>query len=126
MSRPEDTFDLQTVQDFFDHVYHDRGMVKWQGFYLSDHTSALKKQHVQTAQTYPEKPQQTLAVIGACLQQAYLTNQRVSLQLNERDQDDRLLPDLTGHVTGYYDTDIVLDGRQFIALNRIRHVTLGR
>lgn len=23
--------------------YHDRGMMKWQGFYLSEHTSAMKK-----------------------------------------------------------------------------------
>lgn len=34
-------FSNQRVQQFFDHDYHDRGMVKWQGLYLSDHTAAL-------------------------------------------------------------------------------------
>ncbi|TFZ24236.1 hypothetical protein E2P76_15695 [Lactiplantibacillus plantarum] len=40
-------FDLGTVKHFFDHDYHDRGMVKWQGFYLSDHTAALHQQAAQ-------------------------------------------------------------------------------
>ncbi|WP_173005340.1 hypothetical protein AAEX98_02805 [Lactobacillus helveticus] len=34
-------FDLGTVKHFFEHDYHDRGMMKWQGFYLSDHTATL-------------------------------------------------------------------------------------
>lgn len=36
--------DDQTVQNFFDYYYHDRGMLKWQGFMLSDHVSALRKE----------------------------------------------------------------------------------
>ncbi|MFT8882891.1 MAG: hypothetical protein ABF991_05625 [Liquorilactobacillus hordei] len=28
---------------FFRNFYQDRGMRKWQGFFLSDHTQALKK-----------------------------------------------------------------------------------
>ena len=28
---------------FFSHDYQDRGMVKWQGYYLSDHTEDVKK-----------------------------------------------------------------------------------
>ncbi len=31
------------VADFFANRYIDRGMRKWQGYYLSDHTAALKK-----------------------------------------------------------------------------------
>lgn len=37
--------DDKTVQNFFDYYYHDRGMLKWQGFMLSDHVSALRKEH---------------------------------------------------------------------------------
>lgn len=36
--------DDKTVQNFFDYYYHDRGMLKWQGFMLSDHVSALRKE----------------------------------------------------------------------------------
>lgn len=37
--------DDKKVQNFFDYYYHDRGMLKWQGFMLSDHVSALRKEH---------------------------------------------------------------------------------
>jgi len=124
MSKAKSSFDIQVVQEFFDHVYQDRGMVKWQGFYLSDHTSALKKQRAQQAQHYPEKPVQSLTVKTDYLQQAYLKNQPVSIQLNERDRDGHLLPDVVGLVTGYYETNIVLAGWQLIALDNIRHVEL--
>lgn len=31
------------AEDFFKNYYQDRGMLKWQGFFLSDHTAALSK-----------------------------------------------------------------------------------
>ena len=43
MNKNKKHFDMDVVNNFFEHDYHDRGMVKWQGFYLSDHTAALKK-----------------------------------------------------------------------------------
>ena len=45
-------FDLATVKHFFEHDYHDRGMMKWQGFYLSDHTAALNQQNQQLNEIY--------------------------------------------------------------------------
>lgn len=35
--------DERFAENFFKNYYHDRGMLKWQGFYLSDHLNALKK-----------------------------------------------------------------------------------
>ncbi|MCG0724137.1 DNA-directed RNA polymerase subunit beta [Lactiplantibacillus plantarum] len=49
-------FDLNIVNRFFRHDYHDRGLMKWQGFYLSDHTAALNQQKVHDQQQYPAKP----------------------------------------------------------------------
>ncbi|EPC51320.1 hypothetical protein Lpp48_09324, partial [Lacticaseibacillus paracasei subsp. paracasei Lpp48] len=40
------------VADFFANRYFDRGMRKWQGYYLSDHTAALKKQSKSEALVY--------------------------------------------------------------------------
>ncbi|AYF92174.1 hypothetical protein D7I45_01040 [Apilactobacillus bombintestini] len=34
----------EMVQNFFDYYYHDRGMIKWQGFMLSDHVSVIRKE----------------------------------------------------------------------------------
>lgn len=44
------------VADFFANRYFDRGMRKWQGYYLSDHTAALKKQSKSEALVYPRCP----------------------------------------------------------------------
>ncbi|WP_430751214.1 hypothetical protein [Lactiplantibacillus plantarum] len=49
----EKEFDLGIVKRFFEHDYHDRGLMKWQGFYLSDHTAALNQQKIQDKQQYP-------------------------------------------------------------------------
>ncbi|MBA1392647.1 hypothetical protein EQ500_01950 [Lactobacillus sp. XV13L] len=41
-------FDPNLVQQFLNE-YHDRGMLKWQGFYLSDHTAKLNQCEKQSA-----------------------------------------------------------------------------
>ncbi|CAM3268552.1 hypothetical protein PEAC54167_06430 [Pediococcus acidilactici] len=38
-----DRFTEADVQEFFDYYYVDRGIIKWQGYYLSDHLNALKR-----------------------------------------------------------------------------------
>lgn len=36
--------EAETVADrFFKYYYHDRGKMKWAGFFLSEHTAALRK-----------------------------------------------------------------------------------
>lgn len=34
----------QVAEQFFKYDYHDRGIKKWGGFFLSEHTAELKKQ----------------------------------------------------------------------------------
>ncbi|MDT7015251.1 hypothetical protein, partial [Levilactobacillus namurensis] len=79
-------FDLDTVKHIFEHVYHDRGMVKWQGFYLSDHTAALNQQKQQLNEVYIKQPQQSLVVITQMLADAYQRQQPVTIQLKMVDQ----------------------------------------
>jgi hypothetical protein len=31
------------INNYFQHDYRDRGIKKWRGFFLNDHTSALRK-----------------------------------------------------------------------------------
>lgn len=31
------------ADNFFKYYYHDRGKIKWSGFFLSEHTAALKE-----------------------------------------------------------------------------------
>ncbi|KRM25828.1 hypothetical protein FD32_GL000660 [Limosilactobacillus panis DSM 6035] len=41
------------ANNFFKYDYHDRGKIKWDGFFLSEYTAALKKhrQYIDGAQS---------------------------------------------------------------------------
>lgn len=116
--------DMAMVNNFFEHDYHDRGMMKWQGFYLSDHTAALHKQMAKKQRHYQPKSQQTLATITNILALAYQRHRLIKLQLNQVDINDSQIPDFTAHVLGYHANRIVLDHQQLILLDDIRHVEL--
>lgn len=117
-------FDMDVVNYFFEHDYRDRGMLKWQGFYLSDHTAALNHQRDQQQRVYQRQPQQTLPTISKLLADAYQRHRQVTLQLNEVDLNGRQLPDSQTYIYGYHDDRIVIDDQKLIAINQIRHVTL--
>lgn len=115
-------FDLDTVKHFFEHVYHDRDMVKWQGFYLSDHTAALNQQKQHLNEVYIAQPQQSLVVITQVLADAYQRQQPVTIQLKTVDQNNHHLPDITTLIHGYNANDIVIDADRLIPLQEIRNV----
>ncbi|KRL32752.1 hypothetical protein [Liquorilactobacillus uvarum] len=115
-------FDLGTVKHFFEHDYHDRGMMKWQGFYLSDHTAALNQQNQQLNAVYVPRPQQSLAVITEVLADAYQRDLIVTLQLNVCQLEDPHRLEITTHILGYQEDNVIGDEAQFIPLIAIRHV----
>ncbi|KRN28785.1 hypothetical protein IV38_GL000990 [Lactobacillus selangorensis] len=118
-------FNPQLVKQFFKHGYRDRGMLKWQGFYLSDHTAALnhEKAAEQTREHVQPRPQQTPLEISRLLD-ASLTYQRpISLQLNIRDENGLFAEDLNGIVTGYDDDQVYLSTlKQPFSMDTIRNI----
>lgn len=125
MSKLRQINDDQLVQRFFDHDYRDRGVVKWQGFYLSDHTAALKKQAKQEAKKYPARAQQSMEEISQVLSEAYANGQTVSVQLNNRNLNGEFLPDLVGKVIGYEDEMVYLEGQQGFEMGDVRNIERG-
>lgn len=117
-------FDLNIVNRFFEYDFHDRGLMKWQGFYLSDHTAALNQQKVHDQQQYPAKPQQSLTTIGQILATAYNQNQTVNLQLNTVDHNNQHGATITTPILGYNAATIVITNHQFININDIQHIEL--
>ena len=112
------------VADFFANRYIDRGMRKWQGYYLSDHTAALKKQAQTEHLTYPPLSLQDKAYIRMILLRAYAEGQSVTIQLNLQTPDGQMLPPITGKVGGVTDSDVVHVGDQNISIRMIRHIDL--
>ena len=107
---------------FFKNDYHDRGMLKWQGFFLSDHTSAIKK---EAAQNIPElRPEMNQSEIGRILNDSWESCTKVSIQLNQ--VNGNAVPvELHGYVKGYQDDKICLSVKgniQMISVDAIRNV----
>lgn len=111
--------DDKTATAFFQHDYQDRGMLKWGGFYLSDHTSALAKMHA-AEQIEAPLPEQDIAEVSQKLARAWHAKRSVHLQLNVMD-DDQVLKLVDGIVCGINDDRIILR----LASGRYRRLQLG-
>lgn len=117
-----DQFSDARVQHFFDQVYHDRGLMKWQGFYLSDHTAALKQVKAAEHQQLAIQPQQSVVKITQRLAFAYRQHLAVIVQLNQLTAATGApLPAVQGVVQGYHEETVYIGG-QPLALALIRHV----
>ncbi|RDF15408.1 hypothetical protein CNR30_00715 [Levilactobacillus brevis] len=91
--------DANTIaEQFLKNKYHDRGMLKWQGFFLSDHTSAIKK---EVNSPIPRKrAEMSQTEISECLSEAWKYGKRVILQLNQVNTND-IPTEVKGYIKGY-------------------------
>ncbi|WP_125545059.1 hypothetical protein [Levilactobacillus lindianensis] len=115
------------ANDFFQRDYHDRGMLKWGGFYLSDHTSALAKMHA-AERVEALRPQQAQDEVSRRLASAWRHKRPVHLQLNVWDAN-QVAATIDGQVAGVDEDQIVIrlaSGRyRFLQLADIRCVSTG-
>ncbi|WP_057894424.1 hypothetical protein [Lacticaseibacillus brantae] len=115
-------FDSNLVDRFFAHDYHDRGVMKWQGYYLSDHTSALnqesKNNNMRIKQITPAK--MSRSDITAAINYAIIKSLPVTIYLNVRDIDFQFHRPLTGKILGYEDNNLYIGDEGFVELDQIR------
>lgn len=106
--------------------YTDRGIVKWFGMMLSDHSEALKQsaQHNHRFNIKP-KPEMTETEISNILYQAFIHQSPVSIQAHII-KNGYYFKDLECKVSGYADDQIYLllkDGRSVSChLDNIRNI----
>lgn len=107
--------------------YEDRGMVKWQGFLLSDHVEAMKKQKEKVEYTHPSRRSQlSLEETAARLFEAYNYDSPVSIQMNQI-QNGQFSADKIGQITGFHEQVIYLHTAEEcieLEFNTIRHIEL--
>ncbi|MCO0831506.1 hypothetical protein NFX39_00150 [Fructobacillus sp. W13] len=83
---------LSTVKAYFEHDYRERGKVKWNGFFLSDHTAKLKEkarlaERQEQASWLPALP---LDEMMARVKEAQEIIQPIRLQENQLDKDGQI------------------------------------
>ncbi|MDT2826914.1 hypothetical protein P7H59_00435 [Enterococcus viikkiensis] len=127
----EMSYDDESAKQLFmeaKQVYQDRGMMKWIGFYLSDHTAVLNKESKQRKQVYFDKGQMSMEAIGERLQAAYLQNKRVAIQLEALDSEGQFFPDLVGKISGQKEQQLFLNeeerGVLRVEFEQIHHIEL--
>lgn len=110
------------VNDFFKN-YQDRGMKKWQGLMLSDHTAAINRNKLDQDKVFVKKRTMAQEKVSELLMYAYANHKLVSVQLKELDSDGNVQPDIEGAVEGYNIDDIIVSGAK-ISLDNINHVDI--
>lgn len=117
----------RVAEQFFHYNYRDRGMLKWQGYFLSDHTAALKRHRAYLKKQFHRQyfPQQTPAIISQKIASAWHHHKMVTIVLNLVGND-RQHQKFTGKITGYYGSKVVISDRtnnsHLIAFSDIRNV----
>ncbi|MDF7639601.1 hypothetical protein PT285_09335 [Lactobacillus sp. ESL0791] len=112
----------KVVQNFFKN-YQDRGMKKWAGFFLSDHTMRINKDKEQRAVVHTEKPAMSEEKISSILTRAFASHLLVAVQLKEVDANDQLQSDVVGYVEGCQDGQVFVSGHIF-ALTDVNNVEI--
>lgn len=110
----------QRVTDFFAH-YQDRGMKKWAGFFLSDHTATINKETRQ--KSVPDRAEMSREECGKALGAAFGNQRLVAVQLKEVDENGDRPEEIVGFVQGYAEDKVAI-GEQVIALDDLRCVLL--
>lgn len=105
--------------------YQERGIVKYQGFFLSDHKSTLAKDEFDRYNIIQPKDEQDESAIFEILNDAVTTNAHVSIQLNLRDIEGNFMPDVTGQVKGHDEIGIYIDDYK-LRIDQVRHIEIIR
>lgn len=101
---------LSLATSFFAKDYQERGMMKWQGFFLRDHTENVAKYSEQRQarnqrQDYVEMSEEA---ISEYLLKAFDQHFRVTIQLRNHNKEGIAIPLYYGQVLGFQDNNVVL------------------
>lgn len=107
----KETSDSNLINQFLKYDYHDRGMMKWQGFYLSDHTSARTKKsnEEKSKQTLTHAIKMTSREIAEVINSAIMKSTPVSIDLSTKNIDGTLLEPVTGLIDGWYEDNLIIN-----------------
>ncbi|MCT3033269.1 hypothetical protein [Pediococcus pentosaceus] len=117
-------FSDQEAENFFNHDYIDRGMIKWQGFYLSDHTSALNAEHETKDKILQREvlPQMTFEEISNIINKAIVKNKTVKIQTNKCDSNGIFEAPIVGKIIGYKNDMLYINRGVQIIISEIRNI----
>lgn len=112
------------VNNYFKNDYRERGKIKWNGYFLSDHTALLKSDEKKRHNVTKRLPRMPLKEIKHQLQFATTNYLLTTVQTDTQHADGDMLPNITGLVSGFTDRGVVIDQQQ-ILFEEIRAVVIS-
>ncbi|WP_208422547.1 hypothetical protein [Latilactobacillus fragifolii] len=105
-----DEYDPHLVKQFLTYDYHDRGMMKWHGFYLSDHTSVLDKNTRAQVRERHEKhiEAMTAEMIANTINDAIIKCYPVQIDKAERSIEGIVPSKIEGLISGWFGSQIIV------------------
>lgn len=115
--------DKHSLHDPYFSQYQDRGIQKWMGFFLSEHTAQIEAEKNRLSKTIPQKRRMTENEIGQIFEFAFNNNRQVVVQLEMTDTDSNYFEDTIGFINGYDDLGFMI-GNEKVHYDEIRNVEL--
>ncbi len=103
--------------------YRDRGMKKWAGFYLSEHTERREHQLQQEAKQNTQKRAMDREEIQKIIQEAIVHSQHVAIQLEAVDIEGNYYDDISGKIVGGDELGLFIE-QQKVDFDEIRHIQI--
>lgn len=88
--------------------YEDRGMAKWMGFYLSEHTAEMEKDTSNRNTIWQIREAMAPEEIFTLLNEAFKNKKIVNIQLAELDEEGKAYRDRIGRIEGYQGNNLYL------------------
>lgn len=109
-------------QHFFESEFSDRGMMKWGGFILSEHTTL--QETIQKQEIHPlPKQQMSREAISDIIELALTKHQEVSIQREAITLDGNYFPSIKGFISGYDALGLYIHSTK-VDYDEIRHIEL--
>ncbi|TFI66632.1 hypothetical protein CKN82_11065 [Carnobacterium divergens] len=105
----------------FNERYKDRGVVKWQGMFLSEHNSSMDQIQKELKHTVPKKEQMSFEEISEVLNAAVVNNKSISIQLESVDENNNYFNDIVGKLQGHDELGLWVSGTK-VNYDEIRNV----
>lgn len=109
--------------------YDDRGMAKWMGFYLSEHTSEMEKDNTARTKVWLRKEPMSDYEIGEVLDVAFKTHSQVIIQTAELNDEGTAFEDIIGVVEGHDGNTLYVSGVDFgvqlVAIDSINNIRIA-
>ena len=105
------------ITNYFQNDYRERGKVKWNGYFLSDHTSSLKNETRERHKATKKLPRMTVNDMKQLLQHAVLNYEYVTVQQDISDATGTMVYNTIGEVSGFSELGVVINGEHILFEN---------